>query len=58
MSAAPIDLLDVPMEGAAARPAARRVAALLGGAAVLALAGVPGAFAVLLLMRPDLFLSY
>jgi hypothetical protein len=58
MSVAHIDLLDAPTEEAASRPAARRLALLLGGVGMFALAAVPGAFAVLLLMRPDLFLSY
>lgn len=58
MSVAHIDLLDAPLEDAAPRAATRLIARLLGGVGMLALAAVPGAFAVILLMRPDLFLSY
>lgn len=58
MSVAHIDLLDRPLDDAAPRRLAWQLAAVLGGVGMLALAAVPSVFAVLLLMRPDLFLSY
>jgi hypothetical protein len=55
MAVAHVDLLDSTLEEA---PRAGRLASVLVGIGMLALAAVPGAFAVVLLMRPDLFLSY
>jgi hypothetical protein len=58
MSVAHLDLLDAHVEEVAPRGISRRLVTVLGGIGMLALAAVPGAFAVLVLMRPDLFLSY
>ena len=59
MSVAHIDLLHPTLEeDAAPRRAAWRLAAVLGGIGMLALSAVPSAFAVLLYIRPDMFLSY
>lgn len=58
MSVAHIDLLEPTLERTEPLRSAWRVAAVLGGIGMLALAAVPGAVAVLLFIRPDLFLSY
>jgi hypothetical protein len=58
MSVAHIDLLSSPVEAVASRRLAWRLATVIGGICMLALAAVPSAFAVMLFMRPDLFLSY
>jgi len=58
MSVAHLDLLQPTREEAEPLRAAWRLAAVLGGIGMLALAAVPSAFAVLLFIRPDLFLSY
>ena len=58
MSVAHIDLLEPTLERAEPLRAAWRFAAVIGGIGMLALAAVPSAFAVLLFIRPDLFLSY
>jgi hypothetical protein len=55
MAVAHLDLLDV--HDAAPRRIGRRLAVVLGGILAIALAAIPGAFAVVLLLRPDLFLS-
>jgi hypothetical protein len=57
MSVAHVELLDTPVEEAAPRRDTWRLAAVVGGVGMLGLAAVPGVFAVLLLIRPDLFLS-
>jgi hypothetical protein len=57
MSVAHVDLLEHSLEHAAPRRAVGRLALVLGSAAMLALASVPGVVAVLLLTRPDLFFS-
>jgi hypothetical protein len=49
--------IDLDAHDFAPRRIGRRLAAVLGGIGLIALAAVPGAFAVLLLMRPDLFLE-
>jgi hypothetical protein len=58
MSVAHIDLLQPTLEDAEPRRLARRLAVVLGGIGMLALAAVPSVLAVLLFIRPDLFLSY
>lgn len=59
MSVAHIDLLDSTLEAAEPQQAAVawRLASLIGGIGMLALAAVPSVVAVLLFMRPDLFFS-
>lgn len=57
MSVAHVDLLEHTLEEAAPRRTAARWGLLVGGAAMMALAAVPGVFAVFLVMRPDLFFS-
>jgi hypothetical protein len=58
MSVAHIDLLEPTQERTEPLRATWRLAAVLGGIGMLALAAVPSAFAVLLFIRPDLFLAY
>jgi len=58
MSVAHIDLLSSPVEDVSSRRLAWRLATVVGGVGMLALAAVPSVFAVLLFMRPDLFLSH
>ena len=58
MSVAHVDLLRLGGEDAAPTHLAWRLAAVLGGIGMLAFAAVPSTLAVLLLIRPDLFLAY
>jgi len=58
MSVAHVDLLHpTPEDAAAPVRAAWSLATVIGGIGMLALAAVPSALAVLLFIRPDLFLS-
>jgi hypothetical protein len=54
MALAHIHALDA--RDVAAPRIVRRLPAVLGGVAAIALAAIPGAFAVLILVRPELFL--
>lgn len=55
MAVAHIDLLDAYAGGP--RRIGRRLAVFLGAILAIALAAIPGGFAALLLMRPDLHFS-
>ncbi|MGH7287180.1 MAG: hypothetical protein ACREI8_04080 [Myxococcota bacterium] len=58
MFVAHVDLANPSIEEVAPRRALRRLATLLGRLGMFALAAVPGGFALLLLMRPDLVLPH